>query len=71
MYAVMDDSWRNWVQENLERGCESEEIFRVLLENNFSPKEIRNAMGVEFPAHSPLVHTGIISPTAQPPIEKP
>ncbi len=45
----MDLSWQNWVQENIERGCDTATIRDILLEHNFSLPVIKNAMGDKYP----------------------
>lgn len=48
----MDKSWLAWTEENLQRGCNPEEILGILMNNNFAVPEIRQAMGDKFPAHA-------------------
>lgn len=36
----MDDRWKNWVKENMERGCNPDDLRKILLENNFSIADI-------------------------------
>lgn len=45
----MDASWLGWVKTNLERNCAPVEIRQILLDNGFSPGEIRAAMGASYP----------------------
>ncbi|SJM89971.1 2OG-Fe(II) oxygenase [Crenothrix polyspora] len=45
----MDESWKNWVKENLARGCKPPEIKDILLKNNFTLPVIKKAMGDKFP----------------------
>jgi prolyl 4-hydroxylase len=50
----LDASWTGWVNENLARGCNPEELLRILLDNAFDVRSIRQAMGEAFPDQSPL-----------------
>ena len=50
----IDESWAGWLQENLQRGCNPEELLGILLQNAFDVRSIREAMGPRYPAHSPL-----------------
>lgn len=45
----MDGSWLTWVTENIKRKCDPQGIVDILLKNNFSIAEIRQAMGEHFP----------------------
>jgi prolyl 4-hydroxylase len=49
----LDDSWIGWLNDNLRRGCDTEELLQILLKNSFDIRSIREAMGVFFPANSP------------------
>ena len=44
-----DQSWKNWVRENLERGSSPGEMVRILKSHGFAEKTIRQAMGKSFP----------------------
>ena len=53
----LDPSWRKWLQENLQRGCDPQQLLNTLLENGFSEESIIQtaaeiAAGVEAAAHS-------------------
>jgi prolyl 4-hydroxylase len=50
----LDASWTGWLKENLQRGCNPEELLGILLKNAFDIRSIRDAMGSEFPDQSPL-----------------
>jgi hypothetical protein len=39
-YKVFDNSWTNWVKENIELGIPKETIFEILLKANFNPIDI-------------------------------
>src|SRR5262245_10519090 len=52
----LDDSWRGWLKENLERQCNPEELVQILLQHDFSLEAIRQAMEDKFPGASPLVN---------------
>ena len=45
----MSQSWRNWVQENITRGCPRMSIYDILRENGFGTGAIKMAMGEFFP----------------------
>lgn len=51
----LDANWTGWLNENLQRGCDTEELVRILLQNAFDIRSIRAAMGVFYPANSPTV----------------
>jgi prolyl 4-hydroxylase len=51
---VLDASWRGWLDENLARGCNEEELLGRLLQNGFAIASIRDAMATRYPRHSPL-----------------
>ena len=51
----LDQSWTNWLSENLERRCPPQELLGILLDNEFSVESIRQAMGQQFPENSPLL----------------
>jgi prolyl 4-hydroxylase len=51
----LDGTWPNWLQENLDRKCDPEQLLGILLKNGFSLDSIRQHMGLLFPANSPLV----------------
>lgn len=55
MPKMLDGGWPEWVQENLARKCNSEEILGILLNNGFAIESIRPHMGPVFPANSPLL----------------
>ena len=39
-YKVFDESWTNWIKENIELGIPKETIFEILLKANFNPIDI-------------------------------
>jgi prolyl 4-hydroxylase len=51
----LDTSWKSWLQENISRKCDPEELLGILLQNNFALESIEKSMGKSFPAHSPLI----------------
>ena len=53
----LDESWKGWLKENIERKCDPEELLGILLKNQFTVDSIRTAMGEKFPAHSELLGT--------------
>jgi prolyl 4-hydroxylase len=52
---VLDDLWKRWLEENLERECDPNELVSILLQNRFSLDSIREAMGEKFPAGAELL----------------
>jgi prolyl 4-hydroxylase len=50
----LDGTWPAWLQENLERRCDPEQLLAILLKNGFSLVSIRDHMGTAFPVHSAL-----------------
>jgi prolyl 4-hydroxylase len=51
----LDESWKGWLRENLERQCNPEELLGILLKAEFSADSIRECMGDKFPVHSALL----------------
>lgn len=51
----LDESWTDWLLENLERNCPPQELLRILLDNDFTIGSIRLAMGNHFPENSPIL----------------
>ena len=49
----LDDSWKHWLKENIERQCDPEELFCILVENHFSLETIKAAMGDHDPTRLP------------------
>jgi prolyl 4-hydroxylase len=45
----LDDSWRRWLEENLERQCDPGELVRILVGHEFSLDSIRQCMRERFP----------------------
>jgi ribosomal protein L16 Arg81 hydroxylase len=45
----VDNSWKNWVKENLDRGCDPMEMCGILQKNKFTLPQIKQAMGASFP----------------------
>lgn len=39
-YKEFDDSWNNWIKENIELGCAKSALVDILLKANFNPSEI-------------------------------
>jgi len=46
----LDESWKTWLEENLERQCDPAELVSILLENDFHLASIQEGMGERFPA---------------------
>lgn len=49
MRKKLDESWKRWLAENLERQCDPHDLVSTLLENRFSLESIRENMGDSFP----------------------
>jgi prolyl 4-hydroxylase len=49
---ALDDSWKKWLAENLQRGCSPEELLSILLKHEFSLASVRECMGVCFPENT-------------------
>ncbi len=45
----LDENWRNWLQENLDRNCDPHELHEILIKNGFSEYSIKTAMGENYP----------------------
>jgi prolyl 4-hydroxylase len=41
----MDEQWKAWVQENVQRGCSKEELFSILLNNGFDQDAALRELG--------------------------
>jgi len=50
----LDDSWKGWLLENIERQCDPEELVGILIQNHFSPESIRGCMGNYYPTRLSL-----------------
>ncbi len=49
MRKKLDESWKRWLADNLERQCDPHDLVSTLLENRFSLESIRENMGGSFP----------------------
>lgn len=58
----LDGTWPAWLQENLDRKCDPEQLLGILLRNSFHVDSIREHMGPLFPAHSPLLKDIAVDP---------
>ncbi|MFC4891747.1 prolyl hydroxylase family protein [Pseudofrancisella aestuarii] len=47
MITELDASWQAWVKENIERGCNKEELFKIMLDHQFTPSTIQAALGLK------------------------
>ena len=47
MITELDASWQAWVKENIDRGCNKEELFKIMLDNQFDPKIVQSALGLK------------------------
>jgi prolyl 4-hydroxylase len=45
----LDDSWRGWLRENLDRECDPFELMNILRKNGFDMLSIKESMGSSFP----------------------
>lgn len=44
MFKVFDAAWHTWVDDNLQRGCDKEELRSILKKEGFSPAQIDKAI---------------------------
>src|SRR5262245_57278165 len=51
---ALDTSWKAWLKENIERGCNRPELVNILREHGFSLSSIKENMGPAFPSDTPL-----------------
>lgn len=51
----LDGTWPAWLQENLDRKCDPEQLLGILLKNGFTVDSIKEHMGTLFPAGSTLL----------------
>lgn len=42
---TLNDEWKDWVRENVQRGCSRDELYRILLNNGFAAEEARRELG--------------------------
>jgi len=55
---VFDIRWQSWLESNLNRGCNPEDLLRIMLvKHRFDPALIRSAMGPAFPSDSALMQS--------------
>ena len=57
----MPTEWKNWVSENLNRGCDPHDICQRLVDHGFGTQTIQKAMGAHYPhkfSASPSQDTG-------------
>lgn len=47
MITELDASWQAWVKENIDRGCNKEELFKIMLDNQFDPKIVQSTLGLK------------------------
>jgi len=45
----LDENWRNWLHENLDRNCDPHGLHETLIKNGFSENSIKIAMGENYP----------------------
>src|SRR5688500_2186968 len=51
---ALDESWKGWLEENIERGCSRTELVEILRKHGFSLSSIREHMGEAFPEEHPV-----------------
>ncbi len=54
----LDDEWKRWLQENIDRNSNAEELRAILLKNDFAMDSIKACMGRYYPFYSPLPEFG-------------
>jgi prolyl 4-hydroxylase len=50
---ALDASWKGWLSENIERGCNRTELVSILRTHGFSLSSIKQNMGDAFPVDTP------------------
>lgn len=48
--TVFDEEWKSWVRHNVERGCSTDELFRILLDAGFEYEAAARELGYK-PSH--------------------
>lgn len=56
MKTAFDASWLDWIQTNIERGCDRVGMAEILMQHEFAPELIEKALGVEISASPTLRH---------------
>src|SRR5688572_20245592 len=51
---ALDESWKGWLKENMERGCSRTELVDILRKHGFSLSSIKENMGEAFPEDDPV-----------------
>lgn len=41
---MIDKPWQRWVEENVQRGCDKQQLFEIMLEHGFHPQAIYEAL---------------------------
>ncbi len=47
MANIIDSSWKEWINLNLERGCDIDGIFKILIDNGFEYQDIKEILDCE------------------------
>ena len=47
MARALDHEWKDWIQINIDRGCDKDGIVEILLENGFAPQDIVKTMSYQ------------------------
>ena len=50
MKKTITKDWNDWIKLNLDRGCDLDEMYGILLKEGFDPLDIKNSLG-----HEPVV----------------
>jgi prolyl 4-hydroxylase len=59
---TLDGAWRAWLKENLERGCDPNEVVSILLKNGFALPHVLQSMGPRFAAGVSAIHAAASEP---------
>lgn len=51
-----DKSWNDWVDHNVDRQCDKNEIFQILLNNNFDYNLIKNKLNIDYVENQTLIN---------------
>ncbi|BCD90474.1 hypothetical protein fh0823_06130 [Francisella halioticida] len=47
MITKLDASWQTWIKSNIDRGCNKEELFKIMLDNQFDSNTIQTSLGLK------------------------
>ena len=59
MNREFNKEWVDWISLNIERGCDKDGIFKILIDEGFDPIQIEEHMG-----YKPVSYTHLTLPTS-------